>query len=82
MEEAGAGGRAGIFEERALEGMLENAFGERALESALEARSWLEPVEMKEIGKGAVRSPVHRGEMVGWALGLEWIWRDHPQGRQ
>ncbi len=24
----------------------------------------------------------HRGEMVGWALGLEWIWRDHPQGRQ
>ncbi len=24
----------------------------------------------------------HRREMVGWALGLEWIWRDHPQGRQ
>ncbi len=24
----------------------------------------------------------YRGEMVGWALGLEWIWRDHPQGRQ
>ncbi len=24
----------------------------------------------------------HRGEMVGWTLGLEWIWRDHPQGRR
>ncbi len=23
----------------------------------------------------------HRGEMVGWALGQEWIWRDHPLGR-
>ncbi len=175
MEEAGAGGRAGILEERALEGTLENAFRERALESALEARSWLEPAEMKERGEGAVRSPVqhssqlnpppcpadpdvqsahpqprcrgrsstprshrprlapswwalspalapgltgwaqlpwrssaqllgfalarrsrremalrhrwaradapHRGEMVGWALGLEWIWRDHPLGK-
>ncbi len=24
----------------------------------------------------------YSGEMVGWALGLEWIWRDHPRGRR
>ncbi len=24
---------------------------------------------------------LYRGEMVGWALGLEWIWRDHPLGK-
>ncbi len=23
----------------------------------------------------------YRGEMVGWALGQEWIWRNHPRGR-
>ncbi len=23
----------------------------------------------------------YRGEMVGWALGLEWFWRDHPLGK-
>ncbi len=45
MEEAGAGGRAGIFEERALEGTFE----ERALEGALEEQSWLGPAETKEI---------------------------------
>ncbi len=50
VEEAGVGGRAGIFEERALEGALEAqtlecTFEEQALEGALEERSWLGPAE-------------------------------------
>ncbi len=39
VEEAGAGGRAGIFEELALEGALEDVFREQALEGTFEERA-------------------------------------------
>ncbi len=63
VEEAGAGGRAGIFEERALEGTFE----ERALENREPPQGWTREPETKEgwtgpagtteRGEGAVQSP-------------------------
>ncbi len=44
MEEAGAGGRAGIFEERALEDLKP-------------PQGWTGPAGMTERGEGAVRTP-------------------------
>ncbi len=72
MEEAGAGGTVGIFEERALEGIFqeraqEGTFEERALENREPPQGWTREPEMKEgwagpagtteRGEGAVRSP-------------------------
>ncbi len=53
MEEARAGGRAVISEERALEGIFE----ERALENLKPPQGWMGPVGMTERGEGAFRTP-------------------------
>ncbi len=66
MEEAGAGGRVVIFEELALEGALEDVFGEQALEGTFEERAlenlkppqgWTGPAGTTERGEGASRTP-------------------------
>ncbi len=62
MEEAGAGGRAGISEERALEDTseeraLEGTFEERALENLKPPQCWTGPAGTTERGEGAFRTP-------------------------
>ncbi len=50
----------------------------QSLGFALARRSWR---EMALRHRWARADALHRGEMVGWALGLEWIWRDHSRER-
>ncbi len=57
-EEAGAGGRAGIFEERALEDLKP-------------PQGWTREPRMALRHRWARAGAPHHGEMVGWALGLE-----------
>ncbi len=97
MEEAGAGGRAGIFEELALEGTCEELPLGGALESwtepagALESwtepagalESWTEPAGTMERGEGAVRSPEQHPSLSNPApcLAVPDLLTAHPQPR-
>ncbi len=53
VEEAGVGGRAGISEERALEGTFEG----RALENLKPPQGWTGPAGTTEKGEGAFSTP-------------------------